>query len=71
MPKFFVHIPVSLDLVVEVEAESEAEDLEKGFEMEWSLNPEGAEIDACESHRDLMRGNVCYSVLSTAYAEKV
>ena len=71
MAKYRVHIPVTLDLVVEVEADSEEAALKAGMQVDWSLNPEGAEIEATESHTDLLIGNVCHAALSQAYAEAV
>lgn len=71
MPKFKVHIPVSIDLVVEVEAKNAEDALKKGFEADWSLNPQGAEIDATEAHEDLLKGNTCHAVLSQAYVEEL
>ena len=68
--KYRVHLPVSIDLVVEVEADSEDEAIDKGFQVDRSLNPKGAEIDACEAVKQLTTGNVVHAVLNEAYAEE-
>lgn len=70
MKKWWVSIPVTMEISVEVEAETEEEAIEKGlYETEWTLGePSGCEVINCESHRQVCRGNVFSGVLNEAYA---
>jgi len=68
MSKWFVGLPVTMEVVVEVEAESEEEAIEKGFDVEWSISAEGCDIVNSESHMFVTQGNCCSAVLNEAYA---
>lgn len=71
MSRYIVGIPVTMHIIVEVEADSEADAIDKGFEVEWTLDAKGCEVIEAESHRHVARGNVCSAVLNDAYVEKV
>lgn len=71
MPKYEVHLPVTMDVVVGVEADTKEEAIEKAFDVEWTANFEGAECFNCETHKHVTRGNCCSAVLNDAYAEQI
>lgn len=69
MAKYYVGIPVTMEVGVEVEADSEEEAIEKGFSVEWSLSAKGCDIVNSESHLRVTSGNCCSAVLNSAYAQ--
>jgi len=69
MAKYFVGLPVTMEICVEVEADSEQEAVEKGFGVEWSITAEGCDILNSEVHEHVTQGNCCSAVLNDAYAE--
>lgn len=71
MPKYEVHLPVTMDVAIEVEADNEEEAIKKAFDVEWTAKFEGAECCNSEAHNHITRGNCCSAVLNDAYAAKI
>lgn len=72
MPTYDVYMPVTMSIIIQVEAENEEAAIDEAFEKDWRINITGdAELHECEMHKHVTRGNVCSAVLNSAFAEEV
>lgn len=62
-----VELPISGKLILEVEANTKAEAIDKALEGDYSEN----DIEEWSAEKYLVRGNVFYGVLSEANAELI
>ena len=68
MPMYTVTIPCTMAVCVTVEADDESAAKDAAMDVEWSINLEtnnkaaAPEIVAMETHRRIVRGNVCAAV---------
>lgn len=67
MKKWEVSLPISGYVCVEVEAEDEESAIEAAFEAHITKDM----IEEWETHRQIVRGNVCSAVLNEADAQEI
>jgi hypothetical protein len=76
MATYIVHIPVTMDLVVKVEASSEEEAKQMAFDADINFELIGedkdkADISEVEYHEQIVNGNVFYGVINEIEVEEL
>lgn len=65
--KWHVALPISGVIYIEIEAEDEESAIDAALEQSFNTK----DIAEWETHRDLVRGNVCYANTTRASAEEI